>query len=71
MYNNKASQIILKAIWNRYHTKNLSKKKALDYYYANKEVISKKTKVNINPCHLNKKKKRQESTKWWLDKQSP
>ena len=51
--------------------KKFVKKNALDYYYANKEVISKKTKVNINPCHLNKKKKRQESTKWWLDKQSP
>ena len=50
--------------------KEVVKKKALEYYYANKEVISeKKTKVNINRCHLNKKKNRQESTKRWLDKQ--
>ena len=41
-----------------HHIKKLSKKKALEYYYANKEVISeKKTKVNINRCHLNKKRR--------------
>ena len=27
-----------------YHIKKLSKKKALEYYYANKEVISEKNK---------------------------
>ena len=37
--------------------KDVVKKRALEYYYANKEVISeKKTKVNINRCHLNKKR---------------
>ena len=38
--------------------KEVVKKKALEYYYANKEVISeKKPKVNINRCHLNKKRR--------------
>ena len=37
--------------------KEIVKKKGLEYYYANKEVISEKTKVNINLCHLNKKRK--------------
>ena len=38
--------------------KEVVKKRALEYYYANKEVISeKKTKVNINRCHLNKKRR--------------
>ena len=37
--------------------KEVVKKKALEYYYANKVVISKKTKVNINPCHLNKNRR--------------
>ena len=38
--------------------KEVVKKKALEFFYANKEVISeKKTKVNINRCHLNKKRR--------------
>ena len=38
--------------------KEVVKKRALEYYYTNKEVISeKKTKVNINHCHLNKKRR--------------
>ena len=32
-------------------------KKALEYYYPNKEVIIKKTKININPCDLTKKRR--------------
>ena len=53
-----------------YHIKKLSKKKALEYYYANKEVICKKSKSkwkSLSP----EQEKRQESAKWWLDKQSP
>ena len=37
--------------------KEIVKKRALDYYYANKEVISEKSKVGTNPCHLNRKRK--------------
>ena len=36
--------------------KEVIKKKALDYYYANKEAISQKRKENINCSHLMTKK---------------
>ena len=49
----------------------MSIKKTLDYYHANKEVISEKNKSKYKSLSLEQKKKRQESTKWWLDKQSP
>ena len=54
-----------------YHIKKLSKKKALEYYYANKEVICKKSKSKWKSLSPEQTKKRQESAKWWLDKQSP
>ena len=37
--------------------KEFVKKRALDYHYANKEIISKRPKINRNPCHLNKKRR--------------
>ena len=40
------------------------------YYYANKEVISDKNKGKYKSLSPEQKKKRQESTKRWLDKQS-
>ena len=52
------------------HIKKLLKK-ALDCYYANKEVISEKSKSKYKPLSPERKKKRQENTKWWLNKQSP
>ena len=36
--------------------KEVVKKKALEYYYANKEAISQKKKININSSHLKRKK---------------
>ena len=36
--------------------KEVVKKKALEYYYANKEAISQKRKININSSHLKTKK---------------
>ena len=44
-----------------YHIKKL--KKALEYYYANKEVISKKNKSKYESLSSEQKKKTQESTK--------
>ena len=54
-----------------YHIKNLLKKRALDYYYANKEIISEKNKSKYKSLSPEAKKKRQENTKRWLNKQSP
>ena len=51
--------------------KEVVKKKALEYYYANKEVISKKNKSKYKSLSSEQKKKTQENTKRWLDKQSP
>ena len=49
----------------------MSKKKALEYYYANKEIISEKNRSKYKSLSPEQKKKRQESTKQWLDKQWP
>ena len=51
--------------------KEVVKKKALEYYYANKEVISEKNKSKYKSLSPEQKQKRQESTKRWLDKESP
>ena len=51
--------------------KEFVKKRALDYYYANKEIISEKNKNKYKSLSPEQKKKRQENTKWWLNKQSP
>ena len=51
--------------------KEVVKKKALEYYYANKVVISEKNKSKCKSLSPEQKQKRQESTKRWLDKESP
>ena len=51
--------------------KEVVTKKALEYYYANKEVISEKNKSKYKSLSPEQKTKRQERTKRWLDKQSP
>ena len=43
----------------------------MEYYYANQEVISEKIKSKYKSLSPKQKKKRQESTKRCLDKQSP
>ena len=53
--------------------KEIVKKKALDYYYANKQIISEKNKnryQSLSP-EQEQKKKRQENAKQWFNKQSP
>ena len=51
--------------------KELVKQRALDYYYANKEIISEKNKTEYKSLSPKQKKKRQENTKRWLSRQSP
>ena len=51
--------------------KELVKQRALDYYYANKEIISEKNKTKYKSLSPKQKKKRQENTKRWLNRQSP
>ena len=55
-----------------YHIKNLLKK-PLDYYYANKEIISNKNKNKYKSLSPKQKKKRQENSnsKQWFNRQSP
>ena len=50
--------------------KEVVKRKVLEYYYANKGKISEKNKSKYKSWSPEQKKKRQESTKRWLDKQS-
>ena len=50
--------------------KEVVKKKALQYYYANKEVLSEKNKSKYKSLSPEQKKKRQKRKKRWLDKQS-
>ena len=51
--------------------KEFVKKRALVYYYANKEVISEKNNSKYKSLSPEQEKKRQENTKQWLNKQSP
>ena len=51
--------------------KELVKQRALDYYYANKEIISEKNKNKYKSFSPEQEKKRQENTKRWLNKQLP
>ena len=46
-------------------------KKALDYYYAIKEIISEKNKSKYKSLPPEQKNKRQENSKQRSDKQSP
>ena len=60
----------MKAIKNVYHIKKLSKK-ALEYYYANKEAISQKRKEKYKQLSSEEKKKLQEYNRRWFNNQSP
>ena len=51
--------------------KEVVKKKALDYYYANREVIIEKNRNRNRALSPEEKKKRYESKKEWYDRQSP
>ena len=51
--------------------KEVVKKKALEYYYANKEAISQKRKDKYKQLPPEDKKKLQEHNKQWFNNQSP
>ena len=51
--------------------KEIAKKKALDYYYANREMIREKSKNRYQSLSPEQKKKRQEASKRWYNNQSP
>ena len=51
--------------------KDIAKKKALDYYYANREMICEKNKNRYQFLSPQRKKKRQEASKRWYNNQSP
>ena len=51
--------------------KEVLKKKALEYYYANKEAISQKRKDKYKQLRTEDKKKLQEYSKQWFNKQTP
>ena len=51
--------------------KELARKKALDYYYANREVIMEKNRNRYSALSAEEKKKRYESNKQWYNRQSP
>ena len=52
-------------------TKEIVKKRALEYYYANKEAISQKRKEKYKQMPLEDKKKLVEYNKQWFNKQTP
>ena len=51
--------------------KEIVKKRVLDYYYTNKEVISQKRKEKYKQMPLEDKKKLVEYHKQWFNKQMP
>ena len=51
--------------------KEVVKKKALEYYYANKEVISQKRKDKYKQLSPEEKKKLLDYNKQWFNRQSP
>ena len=51
--------------------KEVVKKKALDYYYANREVIIEKNRNRYRALSPEEKKKRYEFKIEWYDRQSP
>ena len=51
--------------------KEAARKKALDYYYANREVIMEKNRNRYRALSPEKKKKRYESNRQWYNRQSP
>ena len=51
--------------------KEIVKKKALDYYYANKKMIREKNKNRYQSLSPEQKKKRQEASKRWYNNKLP
>ena len=51
--------------------KEVLRKRALEYYYANKEAISQKRKDKYKQLRTEDKKKLQEYSKQWFNKQTP
>ena len=51
--------------------KEAARKKALDYYYANREVIMEKNRNRYRALSPDEKKKRYESNRQWYNRQSP
>ena len=51
--------------------KEIVKKKALDYYYANKKLIREKNKNRYQSLSPEQKKKRQEASKRWYNNKLP
>ena len=51
--------------------KEIVKKRALEYYYANKEAISQKRKEKYKQMPPEAKKKHVEYNKQWFNKQTP
>ena len=51
--------------------KENAKKRALDYYYANREMVREKNKNRYESSSPEQKKKRQEASKRWYNNQSP
>ena len=50
--------------------KELARKKALDYYYANREVIMEKNRNRYRALSPEEKKKRYESNRQWYNRHS-
>ena len=50
--------------------KELARKKALDYNYANREVITEKNRNRYRALSREEKKKRYESNRQWYNRQS-
>ena len=51
--------------------REMKKKKSLEYYYANKEVVAEKSKNRYSMLTPEQKKKRHEYNKRWYDKLCP
>ena len=51
--------------------KEIAKKRALDYYYVNREMIREKNKNRCQSLSPEQKIKRQEASKRWYNNQSP
>ena len=51
--------------------KKVARKKALDYYYANREVIMEKNRNRYRALSPEEKKKGYESNRQWYNRQSP
>ena len=51
--------------------KEVARKKALDYYYPNREVLMEKNRNRYRTLSPEEKKKRYESNRQWYNRQSP